>query len=155
AWLAEDRRIWNRQAEVDQLDDAFLIDHDVARADVAVQELHPMQVLQRLGDLAQVVDAVAVQAGTAGLNQEVESHAVDQFHDDILLTGGRDAVLVGLDDVLGAQGAEHGTLAGPVHLGEAGLEALGLDLVEELEADVHAGLHIAGAPDLRHAALAG
>ena len=43
----------DRQAEVDHLDDAVLRHHDVARADVAVQEALLVHVLQAVGDLRQ------------------------------------------------------------------------------------------------------
>ena len=49
----------DRQTEVDQLQVPFLVDHDVTRAEVAMEPFVVVQILDGVAELAQVVDAIA------------------------------------------------------------------------------------------------
>ena len=65
ARLAELRLVGNGQAEIDELDDALLGDHDVARADVAVQIAGLVHVFEGVGQLARVDRRVAFELRAA------------------------------------------------------------------------------------------
>src|SRR5262249_28054878 len=89
------------------------------------------------------------------LDEEVQAHALDQLHDEERLAVGGRAELVSLHDVLVAEAHAPGAFAGPLEPLEPPLELGGLLLVQHLQADDAPEVAVAGAPDLRHAPLAG
>ena len=155
AGLAELRTEGDGQSEVDQLDLSVRRDHDVARADVTVQESRLVNVVHRLGQLRQQLDALALQLVALGLQEEIQADALDQLHHQVLLADLGDAVLVGRHDVLVPELRADGPFVGALQAGETGLEFRGLFLVEQLQANDAAQFPVLGAPHLGHAALAG
>src|SRR5206468_1777403 len=91
-------------SKIDELNLIFLGHHDVAGAHVAVEKTSLMEIIQSLGHLQQEVNAVALELSTAGLNEEVKTHAVDQLHYDVLFLLSGQTVLVSGHDILMAQG---------------------------------------------------
>src|SRR5262249_40361916 len=100
AGAAKLRLVWNRQAEVDQLDDALLIDHYVARAEVAVQEALRVDERQRLAQLNEVAEGKLLELWALRLNQEIHAQAFDPLHDEDRLLLLRNPIVEGLHDVL-------------------------------------------------------
>src|SRR5216684_295733 len=101
------------------------------------------------------MDAIADELRALGFNQEIEAHALDEFHDDEGLVGDGHAVLKCLDEVLVAERHANDAFGGPVTPQEARFELEGLFLVENLEADDAPEFVVASPRDLGHAALAG
>jgi hypothetical protein len=127
----------------------------VLRADVAVEEAQPVDLLHGVAGLGEILDSLAVEGRAARLDEEVESVAVDQFHDEALFALFRQAEVEGLDDILVAERGADGTFEGPVEADEAGLEVGGLLLVEDLQTDGAAAVPIAGLENRRPPAPAG
>ena len=108
--------------------------------------------LQRLGRLAGQRQPIAVQQLAAADDQRVEARPVEKLHHDELLVVGRDAVRVRVHDprMLNRRGdLAFGRL---VEAFEAGLQRVGLGLVENLQADDLLGLAVAGHVEVRHRA---
>ncbi len=98
---------------------------------------------------------MAFQLRAARLDQEIEAHAVDQFHDEIRFFLGGQAVLEGLHDVLVLQAHADGAFGGRFRPGKRASNLAVFSLSRSFRQTVRPDLAIAGAPDLRHAPLAG
>ncbi len=128
--------------------------HDVARADVTMQEALVVQILDGVGHLREITNAMAIELLAAVFDQIVETHPFDQFHHKVWVTFLGQTMLEGLDDVLVMQQHADRPLARLFDAGEACFELLGFDAIEQFQANDAAEIPIAGAPDLGHASLA-
>ena len=77
-----------RQAEVGDLHPALLVEQDVLRLDVAVDDAVVVGVLQGLADLRHDGQGLA-RRELAGVQQPPQVHAVDEFHEEVV-EGARD-----------------------------------------------------------------
>src|ERR1700675_2293530 len=88
-------------------------------------------------------------------DQEVEANPLDQFENDVMLARGAQSVLEGVHDVWVPELHADGAFGWPIAADESRLEAGGLLLIQELEADDSAQLEVSGPVDLGHASLTG
>ncbi len=72
-------------AEVEHLQAARLVDHQVGRLDVAVNDRHPVRVAGRGGELFDPAQLVGLRDGRLAANQLRQRFALDVLHDDVRL----------------------------------------------------------------------
>ena len=107
-----------------------------------------VEIIDRVRQLQEIFETLAVKVPAAGFDEEVQAHPLDPFHHDERLAGGRHAELEGLDDVRVAKGHADGALGRPVHSGEARLELGGFLFVQDFQADGSGELFIVSPVDL-------
>jgi len=87
-----------RQAKVRDFQDSFLVDQHIRRFDVPVNESLSVRILQRIADLADRVEC-SDHVEPARVNEVVQIHPIDIFHDDVVMTARRLAIVKDLNDV--------------------------------------------------------
>ena len=137
-------------AEVHDLGVAVLVDHDVLRLEVAVDDAQPVGLGQPFGDLPGQADGLGLVEVARPADEALEVLAGDVLHGDV---DGQPL----LADVVHPADVPVGDLAGQLDLVSEALDDLEVrgDLgLEELEGDDLADLAVVGLVDHAHAALA-
>ena len=150
ALLGHLARTCARDPEVGDLDDAFGVDDDVVRLDVAVDDAVAVGVTQRCEDLACVGDRDRHRAEAARADQLLERAPLDVLHDDVVGAVGL-APVEDRDDVRVRKAGRMGRLATEA-LDE--LLVVRVVRVEHLDRDPASELLILGEVDVGHAATA-
>jgi hypothetical protein len=123
------------QAEVEDVRIAGIVDEDVARLEISVDDGADVRGLNRGGDALDEAHRVADGHGS-GADGLVEAVAADEIHDVVEVAGGRGPAVVDGDDAWVAEVGEQADLAG-----EAGL-LLGIGqraVAEDLDGDAPVG----------------
>jgi hypothetical protein len=136
--------------EVRHLDPPLVIDEDVVRLDVSVDDPVSVCVAERGEHLSRVRDGDGDRAGPARRDQLLQRPSLDVLHDDEVRALGLAAV-VDRDDV------RMGETGGVRRLAAKALDELDVvrvALVEHLDRDLASELLVLGEPDVRHATRA-
>ena len=139
-----------RDAEVRDLDAPLVVDEDVVRLDVAVDDAVPVRVAEGGEHLPHVGDRDRDGARAAGDDQLLERPPLDVLHDDEVRAAGLAAV-EDRDDVRMRETGGVRRLP-PEALDE--LRVVRVAVVEHLDRDLAAELLVLGEPDVGHAAAA-